>query len=162
MPTRESRGVPARLNAAERRARVIEMRRNRMPFDEIGAALGISKQGAWNIYQTALREIPAASIALHRAEETALADEAIRDLLLIARDHRKSPRTSVEAWNSIRGWSEHLARILGMNAAMKVEVSADVRIQILALAAELGAVEPGGAGGASGDAETRGISAPPA
>jgi hypothetical protein len=154
--------VAIREDTAARRARAVEMRRARAPFAEIGRELGVSEQRAWRIYQDALMAIPAASVTAHRAEESALADEAIRDLLLIARDHRKSPRTSVEAWNSIRGWSEHLARILGFNAAVKVEVSEDVRIQILALAAELGTVEPGRAVGAAGDAEARGISAPPA
>ena len=162
MPGRSTKGSPARVDAAERRAQVAQMRRARLPFAEIGRRIGVSEQRAWQIYQEAIAAIPAAAVNQHRAEELVLVDDATRALLGIAADKSVTPRTRVEAWNSIRSWAEHKARILGLNAATKVEVSEDVRIQILALAAELGTVEPAGAGRAAGDAEARGIGPPPA
>jgi hypothetical protein len=159
---RVSAGNPERAGAAERRARVVQLRRRRVTFAEIGRLEGISEQRAWKIYQDALHAIVAPAVHEHRAEELILVDDAIRDLLSIARDHGKSPRTSVEAWNSIRGWAEHKARIVGLNAPVKVEVSDAIEAEISRLAAELAAVEPGGKTEAAGDAEARGVSAPPA
>lgn len=111
-----------REEIAERRARVVEMRRSAMQFAEIAEVLGVTKQRAHQIYLKALEEIPAQQVELHRAEAVELATIAIDDLLAIARDH-KQPRTSVEAWSAIRGWAERLARVLGTDATMKVEAT---------------------------------------
>ena len=120
MPGAAAKGSHVRAAAAERQARVVGLRRQRVTFAEIGRAEGISEQRAWQVYQAALHAIVAPSVAEHRAEEMMLADDAIRDLLSIARNHGKSARTSVEAWNSIRGWAEHKARIGGLNTPMLV------------------------------------------
>ena len=132
---------------------MVELRRQRMQFEEIGALVGISKQAAWKLYQTALAEIPAASVAAHRAEELVLVDDAISSLLGIIQDRDVSPRTRVEAWNSARGWAEHKARLVGLNAPVKVEVSDAVDAELQRLAARLGVLEPGGEAEAPGDAE---------
>ena len=79
-----------RITAAERRAEVVRLRRSRASFDEIGRALGVSRQRAWSIYQKALGEIPAAQLEEHLAEELALVDDAIADLMPLARDHAPS------------------------------------------------------------------------
>ena len=110
-----------RITTAERRARVIALRRQRVSFEDIGRVLGVNKQRAHQIYVKALREIPAAEITEHRAEELVLVDDAIRDLLKLARDHDR-PRTAVEAWNAIRGWSERKARLLGLDAPSRKSV----------------------------------------
>ena len=162
MAAHTNAGAPVRVDAAERRARVVQLRRRRVSFAEIGRVEGISEQRAWKIYQEALHAIVAPHLAEHRAEELMLVDDAIRDLLPIAREHTKSARTSVEAWSAIRGWAEHKARILGLNAAVKVEVSDAVDAEIGRLAAELGTVEPAGAAEAAGHAAAGSGSAAPA
>jgi len=105
-----------RLTAAERRARVIQLRRSRVTFEEIGKALGISRQRAHKIYSDALRELPARDLAEHRAEELTLIDDALRALMIIAHDQGVHARTRVEAWNAARGWAERKARMLGLDA----------------------------------------------
>lgn len=110
-----------RFTAAERRAQVVALRRRRLTFDQIGRALGVSKERAWKIYQEALAQVPAAHVDEHRAEELMLIDDAISDLLKIAKDHDK-PRTAVEAWSAIRGWAERKAKLLGLDAPTRHEV----------------------------------------
>ncbi len=153
-----------RLDAAETRTRVVQLRRLRLSFEEIGAQLGLSRQMAWKHYQRALADLPAPHIAEHRAEELTLVDDAIRRLMAIAAsaDQAVSPRTKVEAWTAIRGWAEHKARIIGLNAALKVEVSDAVDAEISRLAEELAAVEPGREGAAARDAEAGSLSEAPA
>jgi hypothetical protein len=131
---RDSAGDPRRISVAERRARVVELRRQRWQFADIGREIGLSTTRAWQLYQEALRDIPAPSVAEHRTEETALADDALHDLMEITRDTEVGPRTRVEAWNSARGWSEHKARLLGLNAPVKVEVSDERRAEVRAIA----------------------------
>jgi hypothetical protein len=96
-------------------ALVLQLRRRRVPFDDIAKHLGITTAQANEFYSIAVAALPAVDRAEYLAEEMMLADDAIRDLLTIARDHAKSARTSVEAWNSIRGWAEHKARMAGLD-----------------------------------------------
>lgn len=125
------------ITTAERRARVIELRRRRMSFAEIGAELGVSLQRAHAIYRETLAAIPAQHVEEHRAEELVLIDDAIANLLLIARDHDR-PRTAVEAWTSIRGWAERKAKLLGLDAPAQVVLTMDtIEAEIRRLEAEL-------------------------
>jgi hypothetical protein len=119
MPTRSTE---ARVATAERRARVIELRRQSRTFAEIGAEFGFSLQRAHAIYLEALAEIPARQVDLYRAEALELALGAIEDLLPIATNHAQ-PRTSVEAWNSIRSWSERIAKTVGSDASTKIDAT---------------------------------------
>src|ERR1039457_565926 len=70
-----------------------------------------------------------------------LIDDAIADLLPIARDHTR-PRSAVEAWNAIRGWADRKARLLGLDAPArsKVEVITEemVDAEIRRLETEMG------------------------
>jgi hypothetical protein len=132
-----------RLAARERRTQVVALRRERATFEQIGQKLGVSKERAWKLYQEALAEVPAAHIEEHRAEELMLIDDAIADLLEMARDHER-PRTAVEAWSSIRGWAERKAKLLGLDAPQRHEVLTidAIDAQIAALQAELAAPVP--------------------
>lgn len=98
------------------------MRREKKTWAEIGEELGVSMQRAHQIYLDALKEIPAKQVDQHRAEAIELAATAIDDLMLIAREHNQ-PRTSVEAWSSVRGWADFLATILGTKASTKVDAT---------------------------------------
>jgi hypothetical protein len=124
---------------AERRAQVVGLRRQRLSMAEIGKRMGISRQRAQQLYAQALAEIPAAQVEEHRAEELMLIDDAISDLLDLARDHDR-PRTAVEAWNSIRGWAERKARLLGLDAPERHEyISLDaIDREIAKLNAQMG------------------------
>ncbi len=107
---------------AERMQRIMDMRRARIPFAKIAVDLGISRQRAGQLYQRALREIPAGSVAEYRAEELDLIDTASRSLMRIAADPATSPRTKVEAWSVLRGWSERRSRLLGLDAPARSRV----------------------------------------
>src|SRR4051794_17563458 len=104
--------------AAAREARIVGMRRSRMTWDAIGAAERISAQRAGQIYRQALARNPLSVVQIdeHRMEEVELADTAVQNLLGIATDERTPMRTRVEAWSVVRGWAEHKARLLGLNA----------------------------------------------
>jgi Homeodomain-like domain-containing protein len=107
---------------AGRRARVVELRRDRWTWDAIGDDLGVSRQRVRQIYDEALNEVTAAQVTEHRHEEGELVDRAVRELLCIAEDPDVSPRTRVEAWNSIRGWSEYRSKLYGLFAPSKSSV----------------------------------------
>lgn len=146
--------------SAQRRAAIIDMRRpgNRQPWDAIGRRFDISAQRAHRIYSEALDDYPVAKLAEHRHEEAELIDTAIRDLMSIAADDREyedskgnlrpcvSSRTRVEAWSAIRGWSEHRARLFGLNAPSRSTVDVvthdSLAEEMQRLAAELGENDP--------------------
>lgn len=108
----------------ERRARVVEMRRARRTWDEIGAALDVTAQRAHAIYKQALTERPFAQVDEHRAEEMELLDLGTRRLMAIAvATATTSPRTAVEAWNAIRGYSDSRRKLLGLDAPQQINVN---------------------------------------
>lgn len=152
-------GSDARITAAERSAQVVELRRMRLSFAQIGDRLGISSAAAWKAYQRALRMIPAPHVAEHRLEELGLIDDAIRNLLPLALK-RDEPRDAIAAWQAILGWAMHKARILGLNAPVQVEVSDAINAEIAQLARQLALVDPAGTSEAPRDATPGGI--PPA
>lgn len=138
MPT-SVRSVQA-ITAAERRAEVVRLRRSRASFAEIGQALGVSRQRAHKLYVQELAKIPATQVEEHRAEELALIDDAISDLLLLARDHRR-PRSAIDAWNAIARHVELEARLPDLFPAAKSRVQViteeNVQREIDRLSAEL-------------------------
>lgn len=111
------------LESAARRARVVELRRARWYWSDIGVDLGITAQGAQQLYSAALADAPVAQIEEHRAEERELVDTATRELLELACDRDVTPRTRIEAWTAMRGWAERKARLLGLDAPTKVSAS---------------------------------------
>jgi hypothetical protein len=138
-----------RADAADRRARVVALRRKRATFDQIGRELGISKQRAHQLYSRAVAETPAREVAEWHAEELDLVDDALRDLMEITADWEVSPRTRVEAWTCARGWAEHKARMLGLNAPEKHEhrTIGEIDARLLDLADQMAAMESGDAAG---------------
>jgi hypothetical protein len=105
--------------SAARRARVIELRRARWYWSDIGADLGITAQGAQQLYQAA-GGAPVARLEEHRAEESDLTDRAVRELLALAGASEVSPRARIDAWAVIRSWSERRCKLLGLDAPAKV------------------------------------------
>jgi hypothetical protein len=75
------------------------------------------------IFEAARDRIPAQRLADLRSEESELADRAIEKLLVIAEDERVSPRTRVEAWTAVRGWSESKRKLFGVDAPTRSQVS---------------------------------------
>lgn len=69
-------GSPQRIGAAERRAKVVALRRQRLSFEQIGHELGVTRQRAWAIYQDAVASVPVADVELHRLEMLEQLDEA--------------------------------------------------------------------------------------
>lgn len=136
--------MPARIAPAEkaaRQARVVQMRRARATWDQISMAVGVSGPQCHRIYQEALAKNPLTAIQVdeHRLEETELIDAASRSLLGIALDRDVSARTRVEAWNSVRGWAERKAKLLGLDCPTTIQVTTidALDAQIAALEVEL-------------------------
>jgi DNA-directed RNA polymerase sigma subunit (sigma70/sigma32) len=71
---------------ADRRARVVELRRSPMTFHEIGHQVGLSSQRASRIFHDALAAILRHGVDELRAEETELIDRAVNSLRGIAPD----------------------------------------------------------------------------
>lgn len=113
------RGVtPAQV---ERLAQIVALRRQRVTQDEIARRLGISQPRVSQLYSKALAMIASPHVEECRAEELALVEDALSDLLRVVRSEGISARTRVEAWNSARGWAERRAKLLGLDAPDKHE-----------------------------------------
>lgn len=150
MPT----GTTDPLDTAQRRGKVVELRRQRKTWDVIGQELGVSKQRAHRIYQEALAEYPTSQLAEHRHEELELIDQAIQQLHAIiyatepdeATGKAVSARTRVEAISALRAWSQHRATLLGLNAPTRSQVDVvthdSLAQEMERLAAELGENTP--------------------
>ena len=71
----------AAIETAEKMAKVVELRRQRLTFDEIGERLGHSRQWVHELYHRALSQIPAPEVEQHRHEMLDQLDEAERAVL---------------------------------------------------------------------------------
>jgi hypothetical protein len=139
-----AKGKPAHdpVDVAKRAGRVVELRRQRLGWKQIAETLGCSVGTAWNDYQRMIAEAPAQHVDEHRAEELMLIDDAIADLMGIARDEAHvSARSRIEAWSSIRGWAERKAKLLGLDAPTQVVTIDKVDQEIAALQRELAAMD---------------------
>ena len=119
---------PHLRDTADDPATAAKLRRRRVSFEEIAAHLGVTQAQAAELFRQAIDSLPDFKADELRAEELLLADEAMRRLMTIAMGEQRpkcascnssgtSPRTAVEAWNSIRGWAEHKAHLLGLDSA---------------------------------------------
>jgi hypothetical protein len=135
----------ATMSAAERRAQVVQLKRTKLSFAEIGRRLGITGQRAGQLYREALAQVPRMAVEEHRVEELELYDTAIHQLMRIAssQDPTVTPRTKVEAWTAIRGFAERKAKLLGLDAPARHEV-----ISLDAIDAEIAELTRALAGGA--------------
>lgn len=116
------RTTQATITAAERRAKVVQLKRTKLSFAEIGRQLGITGQRAGQLYREALAQIPRMAVEEHRVEEQELYDTAIHQLMKIATSVTTTPKVKVEAWAAIRGYAERKAKLLGLDAPSKHEV----------------------------------------
>lgn len=149
MPRKDAGGdtrTPARVvHSQKNKARVVELRMQRMHFEDIGKALDppVSKARAWQIYQQALAEIPAVHVEEHRAEQLLLIDAAINNLLPVAQgigmDGRPvANRDRIEAWNTIGKFLEREAKMMGIDAPSQLSITVDsVQAEIDRLMKEL-------------------------
>jgi hypothetical protein len=122
---------------AQKMARVVEMRRKRMHWRDIGAAMGFEGSYAKKLYDRALAQIPASQVDEHRAEESMLIDDATANLLTIATDERVTHRSRIEAWSVIRAWAERKAKLLGLDAPTQTVSIDKIDAEIMALSREL-------------------------
>jgi hypothetical protein len=137
--------------AAQKKARVVELRRQRITWPEIAKAVGVNATRARKLYNEALAEIPAQHVDEHRAEELLLIDDAVADLMIIAKEQSISPRSRIEAWSVIRSWAERKAKLLGLDAPTQVVTIDRVDQEIAALTRELEALEAAGVDTAEND-----------
>lgn len=112
------------IAVAERYAQVTAWYADGHTFVEIGRMLGgLSPQRAHQLYQRALATLPAPGINQHRATQQELIRTGIRELLTIARRPNGSDRTKVEAWSGIGKLMEREAKLLGLDAPMRKEIT---------------------------------------
>jgi hypothetical protein len=170
-------GFTSRPEVAARRARVLASRTEQIPYAEIAAAESISEGTARMDYARALEQLKAeqdSQAKFNVARQLAALDTAERAAWLVLRkdhihvQHGKIVRHEsgepvlddgpvLNAIDRILKISERRARLLGLDAPAKIEVSdaTDQAIRDLAaqLAAGVGDVEPAGEGPPAGDPE---------
>lgn len=132
--------------AQERDARIVELRRHRLGWAEIGEAVGTTSEYARKRYRETMARIPQQSVDEHRAEELVLYDDAVADLMIIARDLSVSARNRVEAWSTIRAWCERKAKLLGLDAPQQTITVDLVDDEIKKLMAEIAKLDAAGIG----------------
>jgi len=162
----------ARVLIAQRRTRVLAMRIENVPYEQIAAALNISEAVAEKDYQRARDEaaaqLDATTAKARELELLRLAAMEREAWAVLRRRHiviqqgkvvRDEDDNTIEddapvlqAIDRLERISARRARMLGLDAPAKVEVSGEVDDAIAALASRLGAVEPGGEAQAAGDA----------
>lgn len=128
---------PAAIESAERKAKIVDLKRKGKSFAQIGAALKISRQRAHEIFHEALRALPQADAADYRAAELDRL-EFLREKVQAVLSHRHLVTNGGEVvlhngrplvddmpilkavWMDIK-ISERIARLVGADAPVKTE-----------------------------------------
>lgn len=121
--TTRPRDPQQQITAAARDRIIVQRRAAKVSFTAIGDELGISGQRVYQLWSRILDRIPAQQLNEHRREELILAEQAQRELLLLAADPTASARSRAEVWTAVRGWSEYRAKLLGLFAPTRNEVT---------------------------------------
>jgi hypothetical protein len=111
------------MSDAKREALIIERRTDNVPFRKIADEINLSVSRVHQIFNEACARVPSAVIHTLRVQSSELADRAINNLLVIAEDKKVHPRTRTETWTTIRGWSESLRKLHGVDAPTRREVT---------------------------------------
>jgi hypothetical protein len=118
-----ARRTRATEDTAKKREQVVQLRRTRLSFAEIGRQLDITGQRAGQLYREALADVPAQAVEEHRVEELELIDTAVNQLMEITADGAVSPRTRVEAWSAIRAWADRKSKLLGLDSPTQIDAT---------------------------------------
>ena len=132
-------------------ARIINLRRDRLAWRDIGAQVGLSHERCRQIFNAAIDRYPAANLAALSAEEDELCDESIHRLRELIADPEITHRNIIEAFKTLLMWSEAKRKIHGIDAPLRREVemidttSMDARLlaEIQQMEAEFRASEQG-------------------
>lgn len=106
-----------------REALICELRSKHVAWRKIAAQVGLSHARCVQIYEEVRDRIPAQRLHDIRMESWELIDDAINNLLEIARDTKVSANARVLAWTEIRQQNESLRKLFGADAPSRKEVT---------------------------------------
>lgn len=148
----DPRSPEVRFSAQERAARVVRLHRDGYTFRDIGTQLGVSTSRAHQIWDKALRDVPAAEVEPLRAEVAERLDECLRRCLAVLADPMPAvtskgevlpftdQRLVLDAIAEIRKGEEVRARLFGLNAPVRSEIAAVQNVRYEVVGVDLGAL----------------------
>lgn len=108
-------GPSLRTNTLERRALVVQGRIEHQTFPEIAKKLGVTSQRAQAIYKSARETLPQEQLETFKWEQILWSEDAMKELRKLATSRGMvSPRTRIEAWNSLLKYMEHTSKLFGL------------------------------------------------
>lgn len=155
------RSADDEIATAELRAKVVALRREGATFQAIGEECGFSKQRAHEVYHEALDSIPAMEIKQYRAEQQERLDQLLRLANdVIGRDHvivsqgRVMYETTatgdkvrllddgpkLQAARTILAIEERRAKLLGLDAPVKTDVSGETSVKVVLVGVDVEAI----------------------
>lgn len=127
-----------------RMEQVTALRRQRYSYSQIGKALGITRQAAWEIHQAALKRLAetATPDELARLEEIEFLEGVIGQYMAVYEQTKASkPRTAIEALNGMHRYVDSLHKLKGVHPPLQIEhrvISiSDLEAELLKIQAEL-------------------------
>jgi len=115
---------PARVRALERRGEAMRRRRQGETFDQIAAALQISRPAAYQIVKrevTRLNGKLAEDVEAVRRVELERLDDVLREMFAILADTTKHPGDRIKAATTIIKAGERRAKLCGLDAPTKID-----------------------------------------
>jgi len=116
------RDPAARQAAAARAAQILELRLRRVTFEQIGSALGISKQAAYKAYTRALSRIPNKLARVVRKEELEALDRLEAEFwrIISSTAAKADPDLTLRAGGRILEAQTRRAKLLGLEAPKQI------------------------------------------
>ena len=141
----DPRSPDEKISAQERAAEIVRLHRAGLPFRDIGAQMGITGARAHQIWTKTLRDVPAPEVQALRVEVAERLDENLRRCLEVLENPMPmvtskgevlpftDQRLVLDTVAEIRKGEETRARLFGLNAPVRSEVTAtqSVRYEVV-------------------------------
>jgi hypothetical protein len=119
----DKRTPAAKVDIAKREQQIVELRLRNISFSEIGRTVGVSKQAAVKAFQKALHRNTDSDIQTHhRSELSKLAMEEA-NVWRTMDAHKENPKVQFDGTAQLRGIHIRRAKLLGLDAPTKVDVT---------------------------------------
>src|ERR1700676_2405947 len=118
-----TRTPQAKLEIARRENQIVELRLRNIPFATIGRAVGVSKQAAVKAFYKALRRSTEQNISVHHRSELAKLEMEETRLWQALDTHKESWQATATCMSGLNRTPVPRARLLGLDAPTKLDVS---------------------------------------
>jgi hypothetical protein len=122
-PGGDKRTPTAKADIAQREQQIVALRLRGVPFQDIGSAVGITRQSAHRAFHKALRRNTDRDLQVHHLSENAKLDMEEANIWRVMDAHKDDPKVQLAGEDRLLRIHIRRAKLLGLDAPTKLDIS---------------------------------------